>query len=420
MNTLSMGPAMGLAEICSSLAGAGYSVAFHGFSAIDRFLGLPDLPFLWLETDADVAALAKLIENLRFPGIEVADAAVDALEATCYFRCLESHEKGSYSFPLLSFNYDWQTRRFLDPLGVYPLLKSIRKKQGYSVEEIGIYPWLSQNVVPSDVGHWRIIMDAALLRARYNATVESTYVYTKLSETAEFRSSEFSFDENRSPRSLPEPEVQRAFLNCILVSKWPDMALKFLKKIEVLERLWPEIACFDNVDHSKEFHPEGNVWDHTMETFRHRKAGANGVFDLRLSLGLLLHDAGKPISASFGSRRFDGHAELGAKAARHFLKRLGYEPALVDDIFYLVRNHMLPAALKRLPLTKTSEIMRSPLFPTLMELYRCDESSSFKPLDNYHENSAAYQVYLKNMRNPYRSADGKKITNAKKQMKRGK
>ena len=54
--------------------------------------------------------------------------------------------------------------------------------------------------------------------------------------------------------------------------------------------------------------------------------------------------------------------------------------------------------------------MRSPLFPTLLELYRCDESSSFKPLDNYHENSAAYQVYLKNLRNPYRSADGKKIT----------
>jgi poly(A) polymerase len=381
---VSMGPVMGLAEICSSLAAAGYSVVFRGFSAIDRFLGLPDLPFLWLETDADAAALAKLIENLRFPGMEIADAAVDALEATCYFRCLETHEKSSYSFPLLSFTYDWQKRRFYDPLGVYPLLKSIRK--GEPVTEMVAEPMQSIGF-PT----FHEIMDAALLLARYGVPAPPV-------------------DETSDWTQLPGPEVQRAFLNCLLVSKRPDAALEFLKASGFLQALWPELACFDSVDHSKEFHPEGNVWNHTLETFRYRKAGANGAFGLRLSLGLLLHDAGKPISASFGSRRFDGHAELGARAARRFLKRLGYESALVEDIFYLVKNHMLPAALKRLPLTKTSEIMRSPLFPTLLELYRCDESSSFKPLDNYHENSAAYQGYLKNLRNPYRSADGKKIT----------
>jgi poly(A) polymerase len=70
---------------------------------------------------------------------------------------------------------------------------------------------------------------------------------------------------------------------------------------------------------------------------------------------------------------------------------------------------MLPAALPRLPLIRTQEIMESPLFPTLMELYRCDESSSFKGLDGYYESSAAYQTYLRNRRNPYRSADGKKL-----------
>jgi poly(A) polymerase len=386
---LSMGPVMGLAEICSSLAAAGYSVVFRGFSAIDRFLGLPDLPFLWLETDADVAALAKQIENLRFPGMEIADAAVDALGATCYFRCLEPYEKSNYSFPLLSFSYDWQKRRFYDPLGVYPLLKSIRKGEKVTVT------MASGAAEKVTVTFFREIMDAALLLARYG--VAPSYNAPPP-------------DDESSDWGQTPPEVQRAFLNCLLVSKRPDTALEFLKVSGLLQALWPELARFDSVDHSKEFHPEGNVWNHTLETFRYRKAGTNGAFALRLSLGLLLHDAGKPVSASFGSHRFDGHAELGARAARRFLKRLGYESALVEDIFYLVKNHMLPAALKRLPLTKTSEIMRSPLFPTLLELYRCDESSSFKPLDNYHENSAAYQGYLKNLKNPYRSADGKKIT----------
>jgi len=51
--------------------------------------------------------------------------------------------------------------------------------------------------------------------------------------------------------------------------------------------------------------------------------------------------------------------------------------------------------------------MSSALFPRLLELYRCDESSSYKGLQGYYESSAAYQNYRKNLRNPYRSADGK-------------
>jgi poly(A) polymerase len=178
------------------------------------------------------------------------------------------------------------------------------------------------------------------------------------------------------------------------------------------------------VDHSKEFHPEGNVWKHTLETFRYRKAlgrrnpvqgkgnaeEIGGSFDLTLSLGLLLHDIGKPSAASSGAHRFEGHAELGAAKARRFMERLGFESVLIEHVYYLVRNHMLPAALPRLPLIRTEEVICSPLFPTLLELYRCDESSSFKGLDGYYESSAAYQSYLRNVRNPYRSADGRKIS----------
>ena len=71
---------------------------------------------------------------------------------------------------------------------------------------------------------------------------------------------------------------------------------------------------------------------------------------------------------------------------------------------------MLTAALPRLPLFRTAQIMSSDLFPTLLELYRCDESSSFKGLDGYYESSAAYQAFLRNRRNPYRSLDGKKLS----------
>jgi poly(A) polymerase len=216
----------------------------------------------------------------------------------------------------------------------------------------------------------------------------------------------------------PLTEAQRALLTGILVSPAPDRALELLKITGFVKKFWPELALLDDVDHSKEFHPEGNVWKHTLETFRYRKTlgrgsgEGQGGYDLRLSLGLLLHDAGKPLSESSGNRRFDGHAELGARQARHFLSRLGFGAPLIDDICYLVKNHMLPAALPRLPLLKTETIMASPLFPALMELYRCDESSSFKGLEGYYESSSAYQAYLRYRRNPYRFADGRKIARA--------
>jgi poly(A) polymerase len=369
-------------KIFSSLTAAGYTIKFRRYSALDLYFRLPSLPFFWIETNADIAVLARYIDNLRFPGVGVADAAVETSGETCYFRCLESNEQSEKSFPLLSLTYDWQTKRFQDPLGVYPLLRKIRNHKSETD--------LDLTIAQPHTGNSHTVMEAALLLARYGFSAE-TFAATK--------------EQNMSPG----PEIQRVFLCCLLLSARPELGLELLKKSGFLKEFWPELASLNEVDHSKEFHPEGNVWNHTLETFRYRKPAASGAFDLRLSLALLLHDVGKPISASLANHRFEAHAELGAQAAARFLERLEFHPALIQDIFYLVRNHMLPAALKRLPLTKTAEIMASPLFPTLMELYRCDESSSFKGLEGYYENSAAYQAYLKNVKNPYRSRDGKKI-----------
>ena len=378
-----------IARICSSLTAEGYTVRLCAYGAIDKYLALPSLPCLLIETNANIADLAMFIENLRFPGMDIADGALDVSEGTCYFRCVENGEQSKPPFPILSFAYDFGTSHFLDPQGVYPVLRKFQRGDSISLEKAVYSPGISR---------WRLIMDASLLLARYAFDTVKRQCLEEFAETLA-----------NCPAGLPPgPEMQRTFLSCLLVSPKPDRGFNLLKYMGLLQELWPELAALDNVDHSKEFHPEGNVWSHTMETFRHRKPLNSGGFDLRLSLGLLLHDAGKPIAASSGSRRFDGHAELGARAAARFLERLDFEPALTQDIFYLVKNHMLPAAIKRLPLTKTSGIMVSPLFPTLMELYRCDESSSFKGLDNFYENSAAYQNYLKNSRNPYRSSNGKK------------
>ena len=386
-----------IAGVCSSLAAEGYFIRFRGFSAIDMYLGLPLLPYHQAETNADLATLARFAEELRFPGVEIADGAVDTSVGVCYFHCLDGEEEkeNHFPFPLLSFGYNWQSRRFQDPLGVYHLLRSLLQKSPREFRKDWVdLKEVSLKAIRSSIDWRSLVMEGALLLSRYDLCDSAGFIQVL---------------GNCPSGPLPGPEIQKTFLSCLLISPWPDRGLDLLKRSGLLGQLWPELDSLDDVDHSKEFHPEGNVWNHTLETFRYRKAGNSGVFDLRLSLGLLLHDIGKPIAASFGHNRFDGHAELGARAAARFLERLEFNSSLVQDIYFLVKNHMLPAALKRLPFARTGEIMASQLFPTLMELYRCDESSSFKGLDGYYENSAAYQTYLRNIKNPYRSADGKKI-----------
>ena len=150
------------------------------------------------------------------------------------------------------------------------------------------------------------------------------------------------------------------------------------------------------VPHGKDYHPEGNVWEHTLATFKHRKHP-----DLTLSLSLLLHDSGKPGSENTGDKRFDGHAELGARIAARFLRRLGFRERTVEPVEFLVRYHMMPAALKILPPFRTEKIFASPLFPTLLELYRADLSSSYGDEDGYYEACRIYRAWQRDKGNPY-------------------
>ena len=376
---------------------AGFSAYLHGFDAIDSWLGQKQRgSTVQILTNADTAGLARLFEDLRYPGIDLADAALDERDQTWYFRCADTPDGHHASFSLLEFYRDCNSLVFHDPRGVYPLLLEIRR--GLKTADLQLNPLqVTREGLIKGFTRTDYLMDAALILAKYFPFDSGAERYVK--ETAEVLN---STHDSRSPGH----EEQRILLCALITSPNPALGLELLKTSGFIGKFWPELATLEQADHSKEFHPEGNAWNHTMETFRHRK---NNACDLRLSLGLLLHDIGKPIAASTGSRRYDGHAELGETQAFRFLERLEFNPSITHDVCFLVRNHMLPAAIPRLPLFRTSEIMASPLFPLLMELYRCDESSSFKGLDGYYESSAAYRSFLKNKRNPYRSADGKKL-----------
>lgn len=353
------------------------------FTALDRYRGNPPAPLRFLLFRGGLADLARQGFELAFPGLTYADAASpepgpgtsdasasalpEPVSTPCRYVCAEAYEDPEpHAYGHLDLTYDPETRRYRHPRSRYP-----------DPREPVIYP--------CDAPEELVLFETAVLLARYP-----------------YRLPEGGFSVS-VPGNL-SPLFQRDLLTLILTGRDPGAALEWLGRTGFLDAYWPEMAALRGVNHSKEYHPEGDVWAHTLETFRYRK-----LSELRLSLGLLLHDTGKPGARSSEGRRFDRHSEIGARVARRFLDRLGFPRNLSEDVEFLVRRHMMPAALPRLPLTRVQEDLEHPLFPMLLELYRCDELSTFRGPDGYYQACAAYRQYLKNVRNPYRNPDGRKV-----------
>jgi poly(A) polymerase len=351
-----------------TLRESGYTAYFSNYSALDRYFRVPSQGALYLLTDSSLIHLATTFETLEYPGMVYEDALIRLDGRQYYFRCYDEELPSTpRPFTVQELLYDSDREVFLDPQGIYP---DLRRKQ------------LVRQRCPSSL---HFLVEAAVLCARY---------------PYEAAPEEFPLEH---PYAEPELGFQRELLLSILSGQRPHKGLQLLYHSGFVEAYWPELQRMSGVPHHKDYHPEGNGWEHTLETFRHRKGT-----DVLLSLALLVHDIGKPEATSTAEHAFDGHAELGAETATRFLRRLGFPGELIEQVSFLVRFHMMPAALKRLPLHRSRRVMDSPLFPRLLELYRADLSASYRPPGGYYEACQIYRDYRKHKANPYRRSDGRK------------
>lgn len=161
-------------------------------------------------------------------------------------------------------------------------------------------------------------------------------------------------------------------------------AFELLDETGLLDVLLPEIARMKGVEQPPQFHPEGDVWVHTLLMLEQLPAGCSPT----LAWGVLLHDVGKPPTFTppdgpGGRIRFDQHAEIGARMAREICRRFRFSNEDTEQICSLVANHlrfkdvqqMRPATLKR--------FVRLPWFEEHLELHRLDCLGSHGLLDNY-------------------------------------
>ena len=96
------------------------------------------------------------------------------------------------------------------------------------------------------------------------------------------------------------------------------------------------MAALKGVEQPPEFHPEGDVWTHTMIMLEGLREPS-----VTLALGVLLHDIGKPATFRVAERiRFDGHVEKGIEIAHAMLNRLRFPNHVIEAVEALIANHM--------------------------------------------------------------------------------
>ncbi len=177
-------------------------------------------------------------------------------------------------------------------------------------------------------------------------------------------------------------ERVRDELSRILTEGGARRGCELLDASGLLEILLPEAARMKGVPQPPEFHPEGDVWTHTLLVLEHLPPSP----PLPLALAALLHDVGKPPTFSVSDRiRFNGHAEEGARLTALILQRLKYPGAIIDATVALVKNHMRFLDLPRMGQAARKRFFRLPHFDQQLELYRLDLLGGLRPLDAYEE-----------------------------------
>ena len=150
-------------------------------------------------------------------------------------------------------------------------------------------------------------------------------------------------------------------------------AFELLDNSGLLIQVLPEAAKLKGVHQPPQYHPEGDVWTHTLMLLDQLKAGVPAT----LAWGALLHDIGKPATFSHHPPdriRFNGHVEVGVAIAAEILRRLRFSNDDTTQILALVQNHMRFGDVHRMKTATLKRFLRLDRFPEHLALHRMDSS----------------------------------------------
>jgi poly(A) polymerase len=173
----------------------------------------------------------------------------------------------------------------------------------------------------------------------------------------------------------------REELTKMLIEGRARRAFELLDESGLLGEVLPEVSAMKGVEQPPQFHPEGDVWVHTLMLLENLPQPCPKT----LAWGALLHDVGKPPTFRVAPDRirFDNHVEVGVRMAEEICRRLRFSKHETEQIAALVANHMRFADVQRMKQSTLKRFFRLPHFDQHLELHRLDCLSSHGDLTLY-------------------------------------
>ena len=172
-------------------------------------------------------------------------------------------------------------------------------------------------------------------------------------------------------------ELVRIFLSPQRVRGWD-----LLDSSGLMRAILPEIDAMKGCLQPEQFHPEGDVFQHTrlMLSLLPEKVS------VPLVCSVLFHDVAKPVTATVdetGRIRFNEHDRIGAEMTEAIMGRLRFSRAEIDATIEMVRQHMVFKDVPKMRVAKLKRFMARPTFEDELELHRVDCAGSHRMMDNH-------------------------------------
>lgn len=178
------------------------------------------------------------------------------------------------------------------------------------------------------------------------------------------------------------PERIRDEFDRILVHPSRRRGVELLVESGLMPFVVPEFLALRGCQQPPEYHPEGDVYEHTLIMLDLLREDPS----LELALAVLLHDIAKPptftIDEETGRIRNNGHDRIGAEMAEEILRRLRYSNHVIEEVCAMVANHMNFMHVQQMRTAKLKRFMARPTYEDEIELHRVDCTSSHGMLDN--------------------------------------
>jgi hypothetical protein len=284
-------------------------------------------------------------------------------------REAQIHAARNTLFSINSFVYDFEREIFYDPLDAYGLLKLEQIKTVEKPEDAARkYPTLA-------------VRTAKLFsQTGFSIDKKLTNILKKNPKLYDYRRIDECISDD---------------FKSLLVSGRAYESFQYLDEWGIIDQLLPEIAALKGVNQDKDHHPEGNGFWHTLQCMRFVKRPTKP-----LMMAILLHDTGKAVT-QVGNRRgnpFPKHSIASKRIAQKVLKRFYFTDDEIDEVLFLVGNHMILNSIDRLPEYQIRSLFASNYFPALLDLYRADLESGYHSVDGYYHAARVYREFVRKER----------------------